>query len=226
MRQEIDKGDNDMNKDEYLINLQQEYQIDKKKIKKKHVNYLLKDFYKILILILVFFFFSIVRWKNDVKQLDWILGFLARLSIILVGIMVLIFLATVFLTFRNLFYAKKIYKYLSEQKHFEYDNVNMPKEVFDFSLTFAGFMAMYVRINSKIYYFEAQLKKIPDLDEKAEIGDCYINFSDAMSLEQFLNYEIDGIKIRDITNFELLSVNNRSPKDFINEFNKYSKKNK
>lgn len=225
MRQEIDKGDN-MNKDEYLIKLQSEYQTGKKKIIKKQVNYLLKDFYKILILILVFFFFSIVRWKNDVKQLDWILGFLTRLSIILVGIMVLIFLATVFLTFRNLFYNKKVYKYLSEQKHFEYDNVNMSKEVFDFSLTFAGFMAMYVRINSKIYYLEAQLKKIPDLDEKAEIGDCYINFSDAMSLEQFLNYEIDGIRIRDITKFELLSVNNRSPKAFINEFNEYSKKNK
>ena len=225
MHQEIDKGDN-MNKDEYLIKLQSEYQTGKKKIIKKQVNYLLKDFYKILILILVFFFFSIVRWKNDVKQLDWILGFLARLSIILVSIMVLIFLATVFLIFRNLFYNKKVYKYLSEQKHFEYDNVNMSKEVFDFSLTFAGFMAMYVRINSKIYYLEAQLKKIPDLDEKAEIGDCYINFSDAMSLEQFLNYEIDGIRIRDITKFELLSVNNRSPKAFINEFNEYSKKNK
>lgn len=225
MHRVIDKGDN-MNKDEYLIKLQSEYQTGKKKIIKKQVNYLLKDFYKILILILVFFFFSIVRWKNDVKQLDWILGFLARLSIILVGIMVLIFLATVFLIFRNLFYNKKVYKYLSEQKHFEYDNVNMSKEVFDFSLTFAGFMAMYVRINSKIYYLEAQLKKIPDLDEKAEIGDCYINFSDAMSLEQFLNYEIDGIRIRDITKFELLSVNNRSPKAFINEFNEYSKKNK
>ena len=225
MHRVIDKGDN-MNKDEYLIKLQSEYQTGKKKIIKKQVNYLLKDFYKILILILVFFFFSIVRWKNDVKQLDWILGFLARLSIILVSIMVLIFLATVFLIFRNLFYNKKVYKYLSEQKHFEYDNVNMSKEVFDFSLTFAGFMAMYVRINSKIYYLEAQLKKIPDLDEKAEIGDCYINFSDAMSLEQFLNYEIDGIRIRDITKFELLSVNNRSPKAFINEFNEYSKKNK
>ena len=225
MHRVIDKGDN-MNKDEYLIKLQSEYQTGKKKIIKKQVNYLLKDFYKILILILVFFFFSIVRWKNDVKQLDWILGFLARLSIILVGIMVLIFLATVFLIFRNLFYNKKVYKYLSEQKHFEYDNVNMSKEVFDFSLTFAGFMAMYVRINSKIYYLEAQLKKIPDLDEKAEIGDCYINFSDAMSLEQFLNYEIDGIRIRDITKFELLSVNNRSPKAFINEFKKKKKKNK
>ena len=103
MHRVIDKGDN-MNKDEYLIKLQSEYQTGKKKIIKKQVNYLLKDFYKILILILVFFCFSIVRWKNDVKQLDWILGFLTRLSIILVGIMVLIFLATVFLTFRNLFY--------------------------------------------------------------------------------------------------------------------------
>lgn len=213
-----------MNKDEYLINLKTEYEMSQRRNKKRFTNYLVKDLCKMLIVLLVFFIFHILRLKIDIKQFERIFFGLTRLCLIVGGIMIVIFLATVFLMIRTLFYTKNIYKYLSGEKHFEYDSVYISKEIFDFSLTFAGFMAMYVKINDKIYYLEAQLKKINYSGENAGIGDCYINFCEAMSLEQFLNYKIDGTKIDDINKFEILSVNNHDPQKFIDEFNKYSER--
>ena len=82
------------------------------------------------------------------------------------------------------------------------------------NLTNYGFTALFVKINNKIFCFEAKVKE-PGKEGIDNIGDCFVNFSEPMNMNDFLNYEIDGIKIGEMPEFEVLSINFGEPINFI-----------
>lgn len=209
-----------MSKNEYFDKLIVEYQKQKEKENKKYFSHIVKSvlFLFILLLIILFLFYLRNVFKGG------ILGAVSSVSLVIFLLSIIYifsFLLNIIEIVHLISHRKKMLNYLTEKKQFNYQSIMISKDVFDFSLTFAGFMAMYTRINGKIYYLEAQLKNIAGTGEEIEIGDCYVNFYDAMTKDEFLNYEIEGIKIKDIENFELLSVNFGDPIKFLDEYNKF-----
>lgn len=210
-----------MNENEYFDKLIVEYKRKSIKDNKEYISYLIKCIVFFLVLSIVGGLLFYLK-----KNIDGIFGVVVGVFFLIILLFYIIcvfsFLFNIVEIIHLIFYRKKILNYLTKKKTFKYKSVIISKEIFDFSLTFAGFMAMYTIINDRIYYLEAQLKKIAAPEEKAEIGDCYVNFSDALNLDEFLNYEIGGVKIRDIECFELLSVNYGDPAKFIDEYNEFS----
>lgn len=207
-----------MGNEEYLVKLKKE---SKEELKRRRTRALKK-----ILLSLVFFFgvfgISALIMSFFKNSLDTLLANI--LLIIPEGLMLMALLSFLFNTLGLIFASnKEEYAYLSGEKKFGYPSVVITKKIFDYYINTLGFIAMYTRINDKIFYLETTLKRVYAKGEKTEIGDCYINFSKELALEEFLDYEIDGTKIRDIQEFEVLSVNNDNPEIFVQEYEKFSK---
>jgi len=110
-------------------------------------------------------------------------------------------------------YPKNILGYLIETEKFEFNPSVTSKEVFMRNLINYGFSALFVRINEKNYFFEVRLKE-QGVNTLENVGDCFINFSEAMDINTFLNCEIDGVKIGEMESFEVLSINFGEPLNF------------
>ena len=116
--------------------------------------------------------------------------------------------------FRAMAYPKKTLSYLVEESVFQYKPTYAKKEVFMNNLCSYGFNSLFVRINDKVFCLDAKVKE-PGKEGLENVSECRVNFSEPMNVEQFLNYNIDGLRICDIESFELLSINFDDPMNFI-----------
>ena len=115
--------------------------------------------------------------------------------------LVIVIIFVIYSYFKSTTYPKKKLDYLLEEKTFPFKPSIATKEKFMKNLTEYGFTALFVRINGKVVCFEVKL------NEDKTVGDCIVNFHEPMNLEQFLNFQIDGVRIGDMEQFEVLSIN-------------------
>ena len=110
--------------------------------------------------------------------------------------------------FKSGSYPKKKLEYILGEKTFNFKPSTATKEKFMKNLKEFGFTALFIRVNDKVVCLEVKL------NEDKTVGDCIVNFHEPMKLEEFLNFQIDGIKIGEMEQFEILSINFREPMNF------------
>ena len=197
-----------MNKEEYKKQLKEQYEVirqnNKEELEKKN------KVYKTGI-VACLAIGLVVMLLSMLAPLSTFLDFIFEIDGIALGILIII---AAYNAFRAMAYPKKTLSYLVEESVFQYKPTYAKKEVFMNNLCSYGFNSLFVRINDKVFCLDAKVKE-PGKEGLENVSECRVNFSEPMNVEQFLNYNIDGLRICDIESFELLSINFDDPMNFI-----------
>lgn len=197
-----------MNKKEYINSLKSQFEViqekNKELVKEKNKNvisglYICGGIFAVSLLLSMMF------------SLSTFFDFIFEISGIGLGLLVLLYFYN---NFKTLSFPKKTLSYLIEESKFQYKPTYAKREVFINNLFSYGFNSLFVRINDKVVCLDAKVKE-PGKNEIENVLECRVNFSDPMNVHDFLDYNIDGIRLGNIEKFELLSINFDDPMNFI-----------